>query len=362
VHPRVSTVHGENRVDDYFWLRDRSDPEVIAYLEAENSYTTTAMRHTETLQERLYHEMRARIKEADLSAPEQLDQYHYYSRTEAGGQYPILCRRRGNLEAEEEILLDQNSLAAAHTYFRVGVSAVSPDHKLLAYSVDTTGGEEFTLHIRDLTTGKLLGETVSNTSLGVAWANDSRTLFYTVLDRARRPCRLYRHVLGSSPGTDALVYFEPDESFFLDVNRTRSRRYLLLDIASHSTSEVRFLDADDPEGEFRVVQPREPGIEYSVAIAFSSRPTTALPTSGWYRLRSRAPANPTGRPCYRTGTASSWTAPTLSPTISLYTSARPDCGRSASWTWTQARITSSRSPSPRTPFVRIGIRSSTPHS
>jgi oligopeptidase B len=265
VDPRVSTIHGENRIDDYFWLRDRSDPAVIAYLEAENSYTTTVMRPTEALQERLYQEMRARIKEADLSVPEQLDHYHYYSRTEAGGQYPILCRRRESLDPEEEILLDQNPLAAAHTYFRVGVSVVSPDHKLLAYSVDTSGGEEFTLHIKDLTTGELLGETISTTSLGVAWANDSRTLFYTVLDRARRPCRLYRHVVGSSPSTDALVYFEADESFFLDVNRTRSRRYLLLDIASHSTSEVRFLDADDPEGEFRVVQPREPGIEYSVA-------------------------------------------------------------------------------------------------
>jgi oligopeptidase B len=258
-------VHGDIRVDDYFWLRDRSDPRVIGHLEAENSYTTTVMRHTEPLQERLYQEMRARIKEADLSVPEQLDQYHYYSRTEAGSQYPILCRKRGNLEAPEEILLDQNRLAAAHTYCRVGVSAVSPDHTLLAYSVDTCGGEEFTLHIKDLTTGELLGETISSTSQGVAWANDSRTLFYTVLDRARRPCRLYRHLVGSSPSTDALVYFEPDESFFLDVSRSRSRRYLLLDIASHSTSEVRFLNADHPSGDWQVVQPRKPGIEYSVA-------------------------------------------------------------------------------------------------
>ena len=263
--PRVSTAHGETRVDDYFWLRDRSDPQAISYLEAENSYTTTVMRHTEGLQERLYQEMRTRIKEADLSVPEQLDQYYYYSRTEAGGQYPILCRKQGCLEVVEEILLDQNQAAAAHAYFRVGVSAVSPDHKLLAYSVDTSGGEEFTLHIKDLTTGELLDETISSTSLGVAWANDSSTLFYTVLDRARRPCRLYRHVVGSSPSTDELVYFEADESFFLDVNRTRSRRYLLLDIASHSTSEVRFLDADHPDGEFRVIQPREHGIEYSVA-------------------------------------------------------------------------------------------------
>ena len=265
VHPRVLTVHGEIRVDDYFWLRDRSDPRVIAHLEAENSYSATVMRHTEGLQERLYQEMRGRIKEADVSAPEQLDQYYYYSRTEAGSQYPVLCRKRHGLGAEEEILLDQNLLAAAHGYFRVGISAVSPDHRLLAYSVDTSGAEEFTLYIKDLTTGEQLGEAVPGTSPGVAWANDSRTLFYTVLDRARRPCRLYRQVVGSSPSTHTLVYFESDESFFLDVNRTRSRKYLLLDITSHSTSEVRFLDADHPQGDFQLIEPREPGIEYSVA-------------------------------------------------------------------------------------------------
>lgn len=264
VEPRVHTVHGETRVDEYFWLRERSDPQVIAYLEAENSYTGAVMRHTEPLQERLYQEMRGRIKETDLSVPEQVDDYFYYTRTEAGRQYPILCRKRGGLEASEEILLDQNPLAAEHAYFKIGVSEVSPDHRLLAYSVDTSGAEEFTLYIKDLTTGELLADRMEGTSPGVAWANDSRTLFYTVLDHARRPCRLYRHSLGSSPSTDPLVYFEPDESFFLDVNRTRSRRYLLLDIASHSTSEVRFLNADHPEQPFRVVQPRKPGIEYSV--------------------------------------------------------------------------------------------------
>jgi oligopeptidase B len=264
VERRVHTLHGESRVDDYFWLRDRNDPEVIAYLEAENRYTRAVMQHTETLQEQLYQEMRGRIKETDLSVPERVDDYFYYSRTEAGGQYPILCRRHGSLESPEEILLDQNPLAATHAYFKIGVSEVSPDHRLLAYSVDTSGGEEFTLYIKDLTTGQLLPESIANTSLAVTWANDSRTLFYTLLDHARRPCRLYRHTVASSPTTDALVYFEPDESFFLDINRTRSRRYLLLDIASHSTTEVRFVDADCPEADFQVVQPREFGIEYSV--------------------------------------------------------------------------------------------------
>jgi oligopeptidase B len=262
--PRVETVHGELRVDDYFWLRDRGDPNVVAYLEAENRYTAGVMRHTEGLQERLYQEMRQRIKETDLSVPERLDDYYYYSRTEAGGQYPILCRRHGEL-GDEEILLDQNPLAAGHGYFRLGASAVSPDHRLLAYSVDTSGAEEFTLFIKDLGTGALFPESIVSTSHDVAWANDSRTLFYTALDQAHRPCRLYRHLVGTNPAEDVLVYFEPDASFFLDISRTRSRAYLLLDLSSHSTSEVRFVSADRPEDSFRIVQPREPGIEYTVS-------------------------------------------------------------------------------------------------
>jgi oligopeptidase B len=262
--PRVETIHGDTRVDDYFWLRDRSHPEVIGYLEAENRYTGAVMRHTEGLQERLYHEMRSRIKETDLSVPERVDDYFYYTRTETGHQYPIFCRRRGSVEAPEEILLDQNPLAAGHPYFRLGGNQVSPDHRLLAYSVDTSGAEEFTLFIKNLTTGELLAESILRTSHGVAWANDSHTLFYTVLDEARRPCRLYRHLIGTNPSEDVLVYFEPDASFFLDISRTRSRKYLLLDLSSHSTSEVRFVSADGPEQPFRLVQPRQPGVEYTV--------------------------------------------------------------------------------------------------
>jgi oligopeptidase B len=257
-------VHGETRVDDYFWLRDRSNPEVLDYLNAENRYTRAVMQHTEGLQELLFQEMRGRIKETDLSVPERIDDYFYYSRTEIGGQYPILCRRRGSLDDPEETLLDQNPLASDHPYFRLGASEVSPDHRLLAYSVDTSGAEEFTLCIKDLTTGELLTERIERTSHGVAWANDSQTLFYTVLDQARRPCRLYRHVVGSDSSQDPMVYFEPDASFFLDVSRTRSRRYVLLDLSSHSTSEVRFVSADHPEEPFQLVQPRRAGVEYSV--------------------------------------------------------------------------------------------------
>lgn len=262
--PRAEVVHGETRVDDYFWLRDRGDPEVIAYLEAENRYSTEVMRHTEALQETLYQEMRGRIEETDLSVPERIDDFYYYSRTEAGGQYPILCRRRDSNQAREEVLLDQNRLAAGQAYFRLGAAEVSPDHRLLAYSVDSSGAEEFTLFIKDLATGELLPESMSRTAHGVAWANDSRTLFYAVLDEAHRPCRLYRHVLGTSPSHDELVYHEPDPSFFLDISRTRSRQYLLLDLSSHLTSEVWYTSADHPEQPFRVIQPRQSGIEYTV--------------------------------------------------------------------------------------------------
>jgi oligopeptidase B len=262
--PRVHVIHGETRVDQYHWLRDRANPEVMAYLEAENLHTDAVMRHTEGLQERLYWEMRGRIREADLSVPERLDEYLYYTRTEAGGQYPISCRRQGSPEGVEEVLLDQNPLAGGHGYFRIGTVQVSPDHRLLAYSVDTSGAEEFTIFIKDLLTGELLEEKICRSSGRVAWANDSRTLFYTVLDESRRPCRLYRHQLRTHPLEDVLVYFEPDPSFYLDISRTRSRQYLLLDLSSHSTSEVWFVNADHPEEPFRLIQPREPGVEYSV--------------------------------------------------------------------------------------------------
>ncbi len=264
IRPRVELVHGELRVDDYYWLRDRNDPEVLAYLEAENRYTAEVMDGTELLQERLYQEMRGRIKETDLSVPERRDGFFYYTRTQAGRQYPIYCRTRGE-QGPEEILLDQNPLAAGHPYFRIGASEVSPDHKYLAYSVDTSGAEEFTLMIKDLTTGELLPEVIPRTAAGVAWANDNRTLFYTVLDRARRPCRLFRHEIGTQPASDTLVYFEEDDAFFMDISRSRSRAYLILDLSSHSTSEVRFVSADRPQDPFRLVQPRVAGVEYSVS-------------------------------------------------------------------------------------------------
>jgi len=264
--PRASTLHGETRTDDYFWLRNREDPEVIAYLEAENRYTDAVLEAAEPLREQLFTEMRARIKESDLSVPERLDGWLYFHRTETGAQYPIFCRRPADApEGQgEEVLLDLNPLAAGHEYFRLGAFEVSPDHRLLAWSADTTGAESFTLYVKDLATGALLAETLTNVSSGAAWANDSRTLFYVVLDEARRPYRVHRHRLGESPSADVVVHEETDESFFVDVERTRSNAYLLLDIASHSTTEVRYVAADRPDEPFRTIEPRRAGIEYTV--------------------------------------------------------------------------------------------------
>jgi oligopeptidase B len=262
--PHRLTIHGDTRVDEYSWLRNREDPAVIRHLEAENAYTAAMMRHTERLQERLYQEMLGRIQETDLSVPERIDDWYYYSRTEAGRQYPILCRRRGAAEGPEEIVLDQNLLAEGHDYFRVGALAVSPDHRLLAWSTDTSGAETYTLFVKDLATGMLLPERIDNTSYGVEWAEDNRTLFYTTMDETRRPWRLHRHRLGTDPAEDAVIYEEPDGCILLSLGKTRSRAFILVDLSSHSSSEVRYLPADQPEAPLRLVAPREPDVEYTV--------------------------------------------------------------------------------------------------
>jgi oligopeptidase B len=269
--PHPITQHGQTRVDDYFWLRYRDDPETLAYLKAENDYLDEMMQHTKPLQEQLYAEMRARLKETDASAPEKHGPYYYYSRTEAGKQYPIYCRKHGALDAPEEILLDQNALAAGKSFCRLGAFVVSPDHRWLAYSIDGDGAEVCTLYVKDLQTGALLPEQIPNTAGdvyehgGVAWANDSRTFFYVTLDHAHRPYRLHRHTLGADPAQDALVYHEADESYFLFTYKTKSERYILIHLYATSTTEIRFAPADQPEAGFRVIHPRQHGLEYRVA-------------------------------------------------------------------------------------------------
>ncbi|MEM7761413.1 MAG: S9 family peptidase, partial [Cyanobacteria bacterium P01_A01_bin.40] len=263
-NPYELVTHEDLRVDDYYWLRQQDNPAVIDYLNAENSYTEAQMQHTKELQQSLYDEMLSRIKETDLSVPYRLQDYYYYSRTEEGQAYPIFCRKYQSLEAGEEILLDQNQLAADHEFFSLGVASVSPNQNILAYSVDTTGAEQYTLYFLDLNTKELYPEAIANTYYSFAWGNDNQTAFYTKIDAANRPYQLWRHTLGSSPSDDVLVYQEDNESYFLGVGKTRSRAYILLNLSSMVTSEVRYLDADHPQGEFKVFQARRTGIEYGI--------------------------------------------------------------------------------------------------
>ncbi|MEW6602994.1 MAG: oligopeptidase B, partial [Nitrospirota bacterium] len=262
--PKVDTSFGDIRVDNYFWLRDKNNPEVIKYLQAENKYTETVMKTTEKLQEKLYKEMLSRIKETDMTVPEKIDNYFYYTREEKGKQYKIYCRKKGILDAKEEILLDANELARGHKYLDIGVYRVSPNHQLLAYSTDTTGAEDFTFYIKDLKSGKLFNDVIPNTSYSAEWANDNKTVFYNTLDEAKRPYKLYRHTVGSDPKDDALVYHEEDEAFELGLKKSKSRGYIFLTLESMTTSEVRYLNADHPAEDFKMVQPRQHEMEYSV--------------------------------------------------------------------------------------------------
>ena len=261
--PKEITVLGDTRVDNYFWLRDRSDPDVVAYLEAENSYTEEVMAPTKPLQEKLYQEILGRIQETDLSVPVQRDDYFYYTRTEEGKAYALYCRKRGSLDAPEELLLDANALAEGQKYFRLGNFAVSPDHRLLAYSTDLEGDESHTIFIQDLASGELLPDRIANTYYTLEWANDNRTFFYTTLDETRRPYRVFRHELGGR--SDELVYQEDDGRFALGLTKTRSRRFIFIEMGSPLTTELRYLEADQPRGEFRVMLQRRQGVEYDAS-------------------------------------------------------------------------------------------------
>jgi oligopeptidase B len=259
---RTTEVHGERRVDDYSWLREKDDPDVRAYLEAENAYTDAVMRPTEAFQEALYREMLARIKETDEEVPYRKGGFFYYSRTEQGKQYSICCRKEGSLEAEEEVTLDLNRLAEGKPFLSLGAYQVSDDGALLAYSTDETGFRQYTLFVKDLRTGEVV-EKVAERVGSAAWAAEGRTLFYTVEEEStKRQHRLFRHRLGTSEHD--LVYEEKDQAFNVGVYRTRSLEYLVLGASSLTTSEARFLPASEPRGEWRLVAPRVPEQEYDV--------------------------------------------------------------------------------------------------
>ncbi len=261
-HPHPVELHGSRLEDDYFWLRQKEDPAVLAYLEAENAYAEASLAPTAALQESLYAEMLGRIQQTDLSVPYRDGGHWYYTRTEEGKQYPLHCRKHGSLAAPEEILLDLNLLAEGHPFMGLGVLEVSDDGRLLAYSTDPTGFRAYSLVVKDLVTGATIAGPIPKCG-AVAWAADNRTLFHTTEDDAKRFYRLWRLEIG---GSTALVYQEDDERFRVSVQRTRSRRHLLVQIDSHTTSELRYLTAEQPAAELSMlaarVQDRELSAEH----------------------------------------------------------------------------------------------------
>jgi oligopeptidase B len=262
---RVDTTLGDVRTDNYYWIRDdaRKNPDVIAYLDAENRYTESVMKPHEALIEKLYQEMKGRIKETDLSVPERVGSYYYYTKTETGKQYPILARKKGSLSGPEEVMLDQNVEAGKSKYFRVGTTSVSPNDRLLAFTVDTMGNERYTLMVKDLTTGQLLPDRVQMVNYSLEWADDNKTLFYGMGDSANRSYRILRHTLGSS-SPDAVIAEEPDELFGLSLQKTKDRKFILISDGSFSSDEYKYLPANESMGTFKVIQPKTKDLEYSV--------------------------------------------------------------------------------------------------
>ncbi len=259
--PHMTEINGHKVVDNYFWLRDKANPEVRAYLEAENAYTDAVMKPTEPFQKKLYDEMLSRVKETDVDVPYKEGDYFYYTRTEAGKQYQIRCRRKASADAPEEVLLDIYELAKGQAFMSVAAYAVSPDGNLLAYSFDNTGFRQFQLAVKDLRTGKTLVDHAERVG-SVVWANDNQTIFYTQEDAvSKRQYRLYRHTAGTA-GPDSLVYEEKDERFDVYARKTRSQAYIFLISASHTTSDARYIPADQPLAEFHVMESRKPNVEY----------------------------------------------------------------------------------------------------
>ena len=261
--PKSTALNGETLLDPYAWLRDKASPEVRAHLEAENAYADAVLKPLAPLREKLYAEALGRIKETDLSVPYRKGGYLYYSRTEKGKQYAIHCRRKGTPEAPEEVTLDLNEMAKGERFMSIGVYEPSDDGRLLAYSTDTTGFRVYTLRVKDLATGAVLPDTIGKVD-SAAWAADGKTLLYVTEDSAKRPFRFFRHLLGTDPGKDPILFEEKDEMFRLAVHRSRSRAYLFLESGSHTSSEWRFVKADAPESTWQLLGAREKDHEYDV--------------------------------------------------------------------------------------------------
>lgn len=262
--PKELSIHGDVRQDPYYWLNERENPKVIAYLEAENEYKDTILSHTKAFQEKLYEEMTGRIKQTDMSVPYKDNGYFYITRYEEGQEYPIYSRRKGNMDAPEEVMLDVNELAKGYDYYAVGGRSVSENNQLLIYGEDTLSRRIYTLRVKDLTTGKMLDDVIPNTSGGATWAADNKTFFYPTKDETLREFRIWKHTLGTPVSSDELVYEEKDVTFSTFVYKTKSRKFLIIGSGSTLTTEFRYLDAANPNGSFTLFQPRQRGLEYSI--------------------------------------------------------------------------------------------------
>ncbi|MBC2840678.1 S9 family peptidase [Robiginitalea sp. SC105] len=263
--PRILAFHGDERTDEYYWLRERENPEVIRYLEAENSYYREMTSHTKEFQEVLFQEMKSRIREDDTSVPYKLSGYWYITRFETGREYPVYARKRESMEAEEEILFDANLLAAGHDYFDLRGISVSPDNRLAAFGTDVVSRRLYEIRIKDLETGEVFEDLLEHTTGSSVWATDNRTLFYTRKDpETLRADSVYKHRLGTPASEDELVYRETDDTFNTYVYKSKSRKFIIIGSFSTLTSEYRILPADQPDGDFRVFSARERGVEYSI--------------------------------------------------------------------------------------------------
>ena len=255
--------HGHVRLDEYYWLRERENPEVVTYLNAENEYAAKQMAHTKAFEEKLFEEIKARIKQTDMSVPYRRDGYFYYTRYEEGKEYPIYARKRGSLDSSEDIMLDANVLAQGHDYFSIGGWAVSSGQNILAYAVDTQGRRIYSIHFKNLITDELLPDVIPEVTENLAWANDNQTLFYAKQDpMTLRANRIFRHGLGADPAQDRLVFEEKDETFGAYVFKTKSKKFFMIVSSQTLSQEYRYLEADDPEGRFTIFLPREKEHEY----------------------------------------------------------------------------------------------------
>src|SRR6266403_3038137 len=257
--------HGHTRVDDYYWLRQRESAEVMSYLNIENERAAKEMAHTGDFEEKLFEEIKGRFKQTDMSVPYKRDDYYYYTRYEQGKEYPIYARKRDSLDRPEEIMLDVNALAEGHEFFSVGGTAVSSGQDILAYAVDIEGRRIHTVYLRNLSTGEILPDVLPTVTENLAWANDNKTLFYAKQDETTlRQHQIYRHVVGTDPAMDQLVYQEDDETFVVYIFKTKSKRFLMIVSAQTISQEYRYLDADDPRGEFKIFLAREREHEYHI--------------------------------------------------------------------------------------------------